>query len=227
MLRLDVDHVDNPLRFQGQYYDEETGLHYNRHRYYNPQTGRYLTPDPIGLAGGVNGYLYGVNPTGWVDPLGLEACCPEVFTYRGMPVNKGIKQHMEKFDGFTQKHGVKGAHSRSEFMRVVDEKRLRVISETPGDVKGITQVFYEGDALDRGLNVVGVKEFRTPKTLYDDLQHSTNRVYLNGLRAALLKYREAVAEGATGYNSSYNGMTFRVYLNKDTKAVSNFHPSIK
>ena len=227
VLRLDVDHVDNPLRFQGQYYDEETGLHYNRHRYYNPQTGRYLTPDPIGLAGGVNGYLYGVNPTGWVDPLGLEACCPEVFTYRGMPVNKGIKQHMEKFDGFSQKHGVKGAHSRSEFMRVVDEKRLRVISETPGDVKGITQVFYEGDALDRRLNVVGVKEFRAPKTLYDDLQHSTNRVYLNGLRAALLKYREAVAEGATGYNSSYNGMAFRVYLDKDTKAVSNFHPSIK
>ncbi|MCG8292167.1 RHS repeat-associated core domain-containing protein [Pseudomonas entomophila] len=66
-----MDHIDNPLRFQGQYYDEETGLHYNRRRYYNPQTGRYLTPDPIGLAGGVNGYLYGV------DPLGLAACCPE------------------------------------------------------------------------------------------------------------------------------------------------------
>ncbi|MEN5238767.1 RHS repeat-associated core domain-containing protein [Pseudomonas sp. TWI923] len=58
-----MDQADNPLRFQGQYYDEETGLHYNRHRYYNPQTGRYLTPDPIGLAGGVNGYLYGVNPS--------------------------------------------------------------------------------------------------------------------------------------------------------------------
>ncbi|NMZ02175.1 RHS repeat-associated core domain-containing protein, partial [Pseudomonas proteolytica] len=64
----------NPLRFQGQYYDRESGLHYNRHRYYNPDNGRYLTPDPVKLAGGVNGYLYVPNPTGWVDPLGLNAC---------------------------------------------------------------------------------------------------------------------------------------------------------
>ncbi|NMZ36255.1 RHS repeat domain-containing protein, partial [Pseudomonas proteolytica] len=72
--RLDVGTVDNPLRFQGQYYDRESGLHYNRHRYYNPDNGRYLTPDPVKLAGGVNGYLYVPNPTGWVDPLGLNAC---------------------------------------------------------------------------------------------------------------------------------------------------------
>ncbi|WP_339427054.1 RHS repeat-associated core domain-containing protein, partial [Pseudomonas proteolytica] len=54
--RLDVGEVANPLRFQGQYYDRESGLHYNRHRYYNPDNGRYLTPDPVKLAGGVNGY---------------------------------------------------------------------------------------------------------------------------------------------------------------------------
>ncbi|MBL7230236.1 MAG: RHS domain-containing protein, partial [Pseudomonas sp.] len=72
--RLDESTVDNPLRFQGQYFDRESGLHYNRHRYYNPDNGRYLTPDPVKLAGGVNGYLYAPNPTGWVDPLGLNAC---------------------------------------------------------------------------------------------------------------------------------------------------------
>ncbi|WLH60027.1 RHS repeat-associated core domain-containing protein [Pseudomonas sp. FP2294] len=72
--RLDESTVDNPLRFQGQYFDRESGLHYNRHRYYNPDNGRYLTPDPVKLAGGVNGYLYVPNPTGWVDPLGLNAC---------------------------------------------------------------------------------------------------------------------------------------------------------
>lgn len=49
---LDVSEIDNPLRFQGQYFDAETGLHYNRHRYYNPSSGRFLTPDPIKLAGG-------------------------------------------------------------------------------------------------------------------------------------------------------------------------------
>ncbi|WP_260961735.1 RHS repeat-associated core domain-containing protein [Pseudomonas citri] len=76
---LDVQHgggeqLDQPLRFQGQYFDVESGLHYNRHRYYNPETGRYLTPDPSKLAGGLNGYRYTLNPTGWVDPLGLVDC---------------------------------------------------------------------------------------------------------------------------------------------------------
>ncbi|QXI61691.1 RHS domain-containing protein [Pseudomonas sp. OE 28.3] len=72
--RLDVRKIDNPLRFQGQYFDAESGLHYNRHRYYNPDIGRYLTPDPVKLAGGINAYRYVPNPTGWVDPLGLNTC---------------------------------------------------------------------------------------------------------------------------------------------------------
>jgi RHS repeat-associated protein len=64
--------IENNLRFPGQYYDAETGLHYNYHRYYNPKTGRYITADPIGLMGGVNLYGYvGGNPVRWVDPLGL------------------------------------------------------------------------------------------------------------------------------------------------------------
>jgi RHS repeat-associated protein len=64
--------IVNNIRFPGQYYDEETGLHYNYHRYYDPRTGRYLTPDPIGLVGGINLYCYAVNnPVNWIDPLGL------------------------------------------------------------------------------------------------------------------------------------------------------------
>jgi RHS repeat-associated protein len=62
----------NPIRFQGQYFDDETGLHYNRYRYYDPDTARYLTQDPIGLAGGFNVYSYTRNPTGWTDALGLS-----------------------------------------------------------------------------------------------------------------------------------------------------------
>ncbi|MGY1955016.1 HNH/endonuclease VII fold putative polymorphic toxin, partial [Pseudomonas pergaminensis] len=50
--------------------------HYNRHRYYNPDVGRYLTPDPVKLVGGINAYQYVPNPTGWIDPLGLNANCP-------------------------------------------------------------------------------------------------------------------------------------------------------
>jgi RHS repeat-associated protein len=60
------------LRFSGQQYDVETGLHYNYFRDYEPGTGRYLQPDPIGLAGGINLYQYvGGNALRYVDPYGL------------------------------------------------------------------------------------------------------------------------------------------------------------
>jgi len=76
LARLDIEQITQPLRFQGQYHDPETGLHYNRHRYYHPETGSFITPDPIKLAGGLNNYQYVINPTGWVDPLGLNSQCP-------------------------------------------------------------------------------------------------------------------------------------------------------
>ena len=61
-----------PLRLPGQYHDEETGLHQNRWRSYDPQRGRYLSPDPLGLAGGLNLYAYaGNDPINGSDPLGL------------------------------------------------------------------------------------------------------------------------------------------------------------
>ncbi|GLO11384.1 hypothetical protein PPUJ20005_53560 [Pseudomonas putida] len=69
---LAVDQVDQNLRFQGQYLDAETGLHYNTFRYYDSEVGRYVTQDPIGLDGGLNLYRYGQNPAGWIDPWGWE-----------------------------------------------------------------------------------------------------------------------------------------------------------
>ncbi|WP_053007472.1 RHS repeat-associated core domain-containing protein [Pragia fontium] len=60
------------LRFSGQYYDEETGLHYNTFRYYDPECGRFTQPDPIGLLGGINLYQYAPNPLSWIDPFGLS-----------------------------------------------------------------------------------------------------------------------------------------------------------
>ncbi|MEU5031348.1 DUF6531 domain-containing protein [Streptomyces milbemycinicus] len=60
-----------PLRFPGQYHDLETGHHYNLHRHYDPETARYLTPDPLGLAPAPNPTTYVHNPHNWVDPDGL------------------------------------------------------------------------------------------------------------------------------------------------------------
>ncbi|MBS7443885.1 RHS repeat-associated core domain-containing protein [Enterobacter sp. 120016] len=78
----DTAGINQPLRFQGQYHDGESGLYYNRHRYYDPGVGRYLSPDPVGLAGGINLYAYVKNPLTWIDPLGLTACPEKVDTLK-------------------------------------------------------------------------------------------------------------------------------------------------
>ncbi|WRY61693.1 RHS repeat-associated core domain-containing protein [Kosakonia cowanii] len=70
------------LRFQGQYLDRETGLHYNTFRYYDPAGGCYTQMDPIGLTGGLNTYTYVVDPLGWVDPLGLLPCAKKIHALR-------------------------------------------------------------------------------------------------------------------------------------------------
>lgn len=72
-----------PWRFAGQYADEESRLHYNRFRYYDAETGQYVSPDPIGLRGGINSYVYVPNPLSWIDPLGLCRTGPNENTGQG------------------------------------------------------------------------------------------------------------------------------------------------
>jgi RHS repeat-associated protein len=64
--------ADCPLRYPGQYADPETGLHYNHYRYYDPETARYLSPDPLGLEPADNHHAYVPNPLAWMDALGLK-----------------------------------------------------------------------------------------------------------------------------------------------------------
>jgi RHS repeat-associated protein len=70
--------IASSLRFPGQVEDAETGLYYNWHRYYDPEVGRYVTADPIGLVGGVNFYAYvNGNPVNFTDLLGLARDCDQ------------------------------------------------------------------------------------------------------------------------------------------------------
>ncbi|NBE52145.1 RHS repeat-associated core domain-containing protein [Streptomyces boluensis] len=91
-----------PLRFPGQYHDPETGLHYNFHRYYNPHTARYLSPDPLGLRPADNPIAYVHNPHSWADPLGLA---PES---DGCPKgkSKGRAQHLQRNEDAEGDHTV-------------------------------------------------------------------------------------------------------------------------
>ncbi|KXK71746.1 type IV secretion protein Rhs, partial [Pseudomonas monteilii] len=67
-----VNNVDQNLRFQGQYFDDETGFHYNLFRFYEPEVGRFIAQDPSGILGGDNLYAYAPNPISWLDPAGLS-----------------------------------------------------------------------------------------------------------------------------------------------------------
>lgn len=69
---INVEQITNNLLFPGQYFNAETGLHYNWNRYYDPKTGRYVEADPIGINGGINLWPYGANnPINRIDPMGL------------------------------------------------------------------------------------------------------------------------------------------------------------
>ncbi|WP_063613826.1 RHS repeat-associated core domain-containing protein, partial [Pseudomonas sp. ICMP 10191] len=89
--KLVVNEVEQNLRFQGQYFDVETGLHYNTFRYYDPEIGRFITQDPIGLSGGLNLYLYVGNPTSEVDILGL--CSKKLGSAMGDRPHDGMSNH--------------------------------------------------------------------------------------------------------------------------------------
>ncbi|MGJ7570070.1 RHS repeat-associated core domain-containing protein [Variovorax sp. RB2P76] len=84
-----TDAVAQNLRFQGQYLDRDTGLHYNTFRFYDPDIGRFISPDPIGLEGGDNLHSYSPNPIRWIDPLGW--ICGETLA-RPVGFNRGSRK---------------------------------------------------------------------------------------------------------------------------------------
>ncbi|SFD47261.1 RHS repeat-associated core domain-containing protein [Paracidovorax konjaci] len=138
--------VEQPLRFQGQYADGETGLHYNRFRYYDPVIGRFVHQDPVGLEGGANLFRYGINPITWIDPLGLKyrsgTRSPHVVSGKDKPNNS--TQQLSEWRRSVCMHGIKDEMKKflgDEFVKVEEGKwrsidgtrRFRV---TPGDYSG-------------------------------------------------------------------------------------------
>ncbi len=95
-----------PIRFQGQWADEETGLYYNRFRYYDSITAQYISRDPIGLVGGLRANSYTENPNIWIDPLGLNRSCSD-YVKRVSRKRRGFQREMAKYD---PRSDAKGGH---------------------------------------------------------------------------------------------------------------------
>jgi RHS repeat-associated protein len=104
--------VDCPVRFQGQWYDEESELHYNWHRHYDAHAGGYYSPDPIGLAGGINPYGYVPNPLAWIDPFGLESCRLQ---YMGRTPGKSSRTGQDVISRMRSEGNIRGSGAAAQF----------------------------------------------------------------------------------------------------------------
>ena len=126
------------LRFQGQYFDAETGLHYNRFRYYDPECGRFICQDPIGVTGGINLYLYARNPVNFIDPFGLNG------------TNVGCKCDCKTLAEWLKDHPDLLQQTRDEFKRApqwqgIDPDKTPVFYRTQDEVKEIRKKAGERD----------------------------------------------------------------------------------
>ncbi|MED0636136.1 RHS repeat-associated core domain-containing protein, partial [Escherichia marmotae] len=135
-------YFEQPLRLPGQYFDEETGLHYNLFRYYAPECGRFISQDPIGLRGGLNLYAYAPNPLSWIDPLGLFGCGPKA------------QQHILHGDGpGSGGHMWLGQPGKTTFPQSWDAKKI--ISEVDDIVNSPSTKWYAQQGTGGALTKAG------------------------------------------------------------------------
>ncbi|WP_172397523.1 RHS repeat domain-containing protein, partial [Snodgrassella alvi] len=129
--------IQQNLRYQGQYLDRETGLHYNTFRYYDLDIGRFTQPDPIGLLGGLNLYQYAPNGLTWIDPWGLTTekikLDPNEILVNPKDVNFSQKTINSAFDTPEGKRNIQSVINdvRKGNVKVTDFPAIRVV-----DVKG-------------------------------------------------------------------------------------------
>ena len=124
------------MLFAGQWFDEESGLAYNRFRYYDPNSACYLNSDPIGLEGGSTPYFYVQNPLDWVDLFGLAGCKPKISVEQyqaykklrnlGLSAKEATK-YSKGFDSFSQFKRVVGPAGKGQAWH-------HIVEQTPSNI---------------------------------------------------------------------------------------------
>ena len=141
--------IHQPIRLPGQFEDELTGLFHNRFRDYDPSTGRYITPDPIGINGGLNSYRYTPNPVDYVDPLGLDS--KPVVTARNaakgdMAPVSGAVPAMQEMSGLEKMLGSVGG-AVSAVASAIADVALSAISLAGGVIGAVVALAYRQPAV--------------------------------------------------------------------------------
>ena len=200
--------ADCPLRFPGQYHDLETGLHYNLLRYYDPEVGRYITPDPLGLEPAANHRAYVLNPLAWIDPLGLASC---------LKITDHTWDHI--FKGEINKRGAAvGYHYRPDGQ---DRYGVRTTKKGALDENGL----YKGTVTQRVWDGNTWVEKRAESTFFpnnwseDQVRHAVTRAVSEG---NIIKDKEGNPTNA--WQGTYRGITIRGYYDPVTKHVTTAYP---
>jgi RHS repeat-associated protein len=185
----EVGQIKQRVRFQGQYFDAETGLHYNRFRYYSPEIGRFVSNDPIGFLGGENLYAYAPNPIIWVDPLGLTSWTDKLVAC-GVPQPAGMNRphgHHIIFKGeYKNNPAMQAALTRSRAIAArynidpVNDMRALMHAENAGhSVENAEKVADKLEAADKKLRDEG-KDPNCPCTqtlMFAEIQKAGTEVF--------------------------------------------------
>ncbi len=161
-LEIKATEEDNPfghsnIRFQGQYYDKETGLHYNRYRYYEPYSARYVSKDPFGLIGGLNNSVYVNDPNQWVDPLGLMASKSD--QQRNQEILERIKQQRKAIDDENKKYNDWAKSSNEQNRNNYEQQKLQIEKQKQ---KAELKRIMEGDEFYRDVICDNIPSARQP-----------------------------------------------------------------
>ena len=144
----------------------------------------------------------------------------------GIHFSMNLKNHLIQGEGINQRRGVVGGHNRENFLNTLSLGDGRIVKEESTNVDGITRIHYEIPRLGRDGKPDGTyKAISSPKTVYDPQKYSDNNILKWGQRAASKGYKEAMgAFDVREYNETYNGIEYKIYLNKKTGEVQNVHP---
>jgi RHS repeat-associated protein len=213
--------IENPLRFQGQYFDEESKLHYNRFRYYCPKQQRFINQDPIGLVGGINHYQYAPNPVNWVDPFGLLCKEGQAKVAKVIKDNGNIPPELEaKLIAITQLEN--SGYTADEMIENIDAGTVGGLVDTSES----TPKYGGQRTIDGGRDSTNSVVYKDPKTKHLDNDKARKPKFIDDEMLPLegtsgkIKPIPKSHEKNQVVERVFKGKTYRI--NKDKNAMPEF-----